>query len=150
MILTTIPTLAFALLFTAASEATRADSLRVPPAAAQGDTIRADAQVRASVLRNTADVRRCYESEGLPRNPMLRGTIEIALTIEPTGVVSSARVGSLRIGGPGVAELAICIVRHARNWRFDRGPYSVEVHLFPFSFVPELASPITGGSRIGS
>ena len=118
-----------------------------PSAIVRSDSARSDAEVRASVLRNTSDIRRCYESEGLPRNPSLSGTMDIALTILPTGVVSDVRVDSLALRGPGSAEVARCIVRHARNWRFERGDYATETHLFPLSFVTEMAKPILGGKR---
>jgi hypothetical protein len=143
MMFPTLPALAIALLVPPAP-------LASPTGSAPADTIRAATEVRASVLRNTADVRRCYEAEGLPRNPALRGRIQIALTIEPTGIVSAARVDSAQVHGPGAAEVARCIVRHARNWRFDRGPYDVEVHLFPFDLVPEPARPVIGTPTRGA
>lgn len=117
------------------------------PVAIAGDSARSDAEVRASVLRNTTDIRRCYETEGLPRNPRLSGRMELALTILPTGVVSSVRVDSLALGGPGSVELARCLTRHARNWRFERGNFATETHSFPLDFVPETARPIVGGKR---
>ena len=115
-----------------------------------GDSLRAGGEVRAVVLRNASDVRRCYESEGLPRNPALRGSIELALTIQPTGVVSEVRVDSLALQGPGSVEVARCIAVHARHWRFERGPFEAETHLFPFNFVPEPAKLGRGQATRGS
>lgn len=123
-------------------------SLGAPaPLPAASDSLRSDEEVRASVLRNAADVRRCYESEGLPRNPSLTGSMEIALTILPTGVVAEVKVDSLALRGPGSTELALCVARHARNWRFGRGAYVTETHLFPFNFVPETAKPRVSTAR---
>jgi hypothetical protein len=140
VMLSALPALALALL-TAPADTTR-PSL--------GDSLRAGGEVRAAVLRNASDVRRCYESEGLPRNPALRGTIELALTIEPTGVVSEVRVDSLALRGPGALEVARCLVLHARHWRFERGPFQPEVHLFPFDLVPEPPRPQRGTPTRGS
>lgn len=117
------------------------------PVAIAADSARSDAEVRASVLRNTSDIRRCYEAEGLPRNPALSGRMELALTILPTGVVSGVRVDSLALRGPGSLEVVRCITRHARNWRFERGNFATETHTFPLDFVPEMVKPIVGGKR---
>ena len=125
----------------------RPELATVAPLAIAGDSARSDAEVRASVLRNTGDIRRCYETEGLPRNPALSGRMELALTILPTGVVSGVRVDSLALRGPGSLEVARCISRHARNWRFERGDFATETHTFPLDFVPEMARPGVGGKR---
>ena len=111
------------------------------------DSARSDAEVRASVLRNTNDIRRCYEFEGLPHNPALAGRMKLTLTIRPTGVVSDVSVDSLTLRGPGALEVARCVARHARNWRFERGDFATELHTFPLDFVPEMVKPITGGKR---
>lgn len=119
----------------------------VAPLATHGDSARSDAEVRASVLRNTSDIRRCYETEGLPRNPALSGRLRIVLTIQPTGIVSDVRADSSTLAGPGSLELARCIALRARNWRFERGDFEIETHAFPLDFVPETAQPIAGGKR---
>ncbi|HUF25645.1 MAG TPA: AgmX/PglI C-terminal domain-containing protein [Gemmatimonadaceae bacterium] len=118
--------------------------------AAGTDSLRAGGEVRAAVLRNAKDVRRCYEKEGLRRNPELSGTVELSLTILPTGMVSQAKVDSLELRGPGIGEVARCITRHARTWRFERGPYATEVHLFPLDLVPTQARPAAAAAVRGT
>lgn len=106
-----------------------------PPASA--DSVRADHEVRQTILRHTSDVRRCYQSEGLRRNPSLSGAVELELTILPTGHVNSAAVAATSLVGPGVREVSVCLTTTARNWRFERGPYAVETVIFPFVLSPE-------------
>jgi hypothetical protein len=110
-----------------------------------GDSVRAEVEVRATVLRHTTDIRRCYQEEGLRRNPSLAGQLEIVLTILPTGHVDSVSVGTTSLAGPGQKEVTSCIATRARNWRFDRGPYAVETIVFPFVFSPEDAAKVQGG-----
>jgi outer membrane biosynthesis protein TonB len=100
------------------------------------DSVRQEVEVRATVLRHTPDVKRCYQDEGLRRNPELKGKIEVELTILPTGTVDSVNVAT-SLAGPGQHEVTSCVVSRARNWRFERGPYAVETVVFPFVFTPE-------------
>lgn len=100
------------------------------------DSIRQEVEVRATVLRHTPDVKRCYQDEGLRRNPELKGKIEVELTILPTGTVDSVNVAT-SLAGPGQHEVSSCVASRARNWRFERGPYAVETVVFPFVFSPE-------------
>ena len=108
------------------------------PTVAAGDSVRADRIIRETVLRHARDARRCYETEGLRRNPALTSTIELEVTILPTGIVEHAVA---RPDGPrsGATEVAACLAIVARNWRFERGPFDVEVIVFPFVLRPELA-----------
>jgi outer membrane biosynthesis protein TonB len=99
------------------------------------DSIRREVEVRATVLRHAPDVKRCYQDEGLRRNPALKGKIEVELTILPTGTVDSVNVAT-SLAGPGQHEVSSCVATRARNWRFDRGPYAVETIVFPFVFSP--------------
>jgi hypothetical protein len=108
-----------------------------PAPAAPPDSVRADAEIRQTILRHAADVRGCYEREGLRRDPSLRGTLEVEVTVLPTGVVDSVSVGSLVMAGNGQREVASCIATIARHWRFERGPYAVETIVLPFALVPE-------------
>ena len=109
-----------------------------PPApVAAADSVRAAHEVRETILRHTSDVRRCYQSEGLRRNPTLSGAVELELTILPTGHVDSAAVAATSLSGPGVREVTVCLTTTARNWRFERGPYAVETVVFPFILSPE-------------
>ena len=116
-----------------------------PPAGAAvlalPDTIRADTEIRQVVLRNAADVRRCYEREGLRRNPELTGLIEIRMTILPTGRVDEVALATSSMSGRGVDEVVRCIASVARHWRFERGAYSVETIVLPFSLTPAAAEP---------
>jgi len=94
-----------------------------------------------AALRHVADVKRCYEKEGLARNPSLTGTVDVTLTVLATGVVSDASTSS-DMHGPGAREVAKCLATVVRNWRFERGPFVVETIVYPFRF-----SPITTDER---
>lgn len=107
------------------------------------DSIRSDANIRAAVLRQAPDVRKCYETEGLRRNPMLIGSVEIFVTILPTGIVSQVDVKAKGLDGPGGAEVSRCLQNAARHWKFDRGPYIVETVILPFNLVREPARVTT-------
>jgi hypothetical protein len=107
------------------------------------DSIRSDLEIRQTVLRNAGDVRRCYEFEGLRRDPSLAGSVEIALTVLPTGAVDSVEVAEVALRGEGTREVTRCITTVARNWRFERGPYATETILLPFRLRPDMRSPIT-------
>ena len=113
-----------------------------PLPAPAGDSLRAEGDVRATVLRHATDVRRCYQEEGLRRNPSLSGQIDLELTILPTGHVDEVVVPTTSLAGPGQKEVTACIATRARNWRFVRGPYAVERVVFPFVFSPEDASKV--------
>ena len=108
-----------------------------PVRAAAADSTRADDELRTTVLRNARDVRRCYEAEGLRRNAELRGTVEVEMTILPTGVVEHVDVTPVGIEGAGTRELTACIATAAHNWRFERGPFDVETVVFPFNLAPD-------------
>lgn len=123
------PALLIALVL-AAHPVAPADSVTTP------DSVRQEIEVRATVLRHTPDVKRCYQDEGLRRNPELKGKIEVELTILPTGTVDSVNVAT-SLAGPGQHEVSSCVASRARNWRFERGPYAVETVVFPFVFTPE-------------
>ena len=107
-------------------------------APAGSDSLRADRDVRLTALRNARSVMRCYEEQGLRRQPELEGVVEVSLTVEPTGVVSEVQVASATLSGPGSRETAACIATIARQWRFERGPFDLEVIVFPFVLRPEL------------
>ena len=113
--------------------------LGTAPVSSASDTLRADTEIRQVVLRHAADVRRCYEREGLRRNPELSGLIEIQITILPTGRVNDVSLARSSISGRGVDEVVRCISSAARHWRFDRGAYPVETIVFPFQLAPVKA-----------
>jgi len=100
------------------------------------DSVRSDRDIRLAALRHVADVRRCYEREGLTRDPRLAGTLDVTVTVLATGEVSDARVAADSMRGFGAREVAACLTTAMRNWRFDRGPYVVETIVFPFKFSP--------------
>src|SRR5688500_5537608 len=106
------------------------------PASTSADTIRTDTEIRQVVLRNASDVRRCYEREGLKRTPDLTGLLEIRITILPTGRVDDVALATSSMSGRGVDEVVRCIARVARHWRFERGAFSVETIVLPFSLTP--------------
>jgi hypothetical protein len=107
------------------------------PASATADSTRADREIRLVALRNVADVRRCYEREGLTRDPRLAGTLDVTVTVEPTGIVTEAVVTAEAMQGIGGREVAACLTTAMRHWRFERGPYVIETIVFPFDFRPE-------------
>jgi hypothetical protein len=113
--------------------------------AAPADSIRPDAKIRATALRHAPDVRKCYETEGLGRNPNLSGSVEITVTILPTGAVSDVDVKADALKGSGATEVARCLAVSARSWTFDRGPYVVEMVILPFQLSRDTMGP--PGSR---
>ena len=110
----------------------------------RADSVRTDRDIRLAALRHVSDVRRCYEHEGLTRDPGLTGTLDITITILATGTVRDAAVSSSAMQGLGAREVTACLTTAIRNWRFERGPYVTETIVFPFRFAPTLAN----GERI--
>jgi hypothetical protein len=104
------------------------------------DSVRSDRDIRLAALRHVADVKRCYEREGLARNPSLTGTLDVTVTVLATGVVSDASVSTTGMSGLGAREVGKCLTTVIRNWRFDRGPYVVETIVFPFRFSPIITT----------
>ena len=107
----------------------------LPQGGVQPDSIRSDADIRSAVMRHAPAVRKCYEVEGLGRNPSLAGSVEITVTILPTGAVTDVEVSTDKFKGVGEKEVAGCLAGIARSWRFDRGPYIVETIILPFDLV---------------
>ena len=101
------------------------------------DSVRSDNEIREVVLRHAVALRGCYETEGLRRNPDLSGTVEVGLRILPVGRVDSVAIVRSELSGPGTKEVMSCIVRVARNWRFERGPFGVEEIVLPFVLKPD-------------
>ena len=134
------PVLLIALALTAHPTATS-----VRDSSLSADSTRQEIEIRATVLRHAPDIRRCYQDEGLRRNPDLAGQIELELTILPTGTVDSVNVAT-SFDGPGQHEVTICVASRARNWRFDRGPYAVETVVFPFVFAREERAKLEADS----
>jgi hypothetical protein len=107
---------------------------------APNDSIRTDASIRTAALRHAPEVRKCYETEGLGRNPSLAGSVEITVTILPTGTVSEVDVKSPSLRGVGATEVAKCVATAARNWKFERGPFIVESVILPFNLSRDTMS----------
>ena len=116
-------------------------------AAPATDSLRTDSEIREVVLRHAAEVRECYETEGLTRNTALSGTVEVELRILPVGRVDSVQVVKSGLKGPGTKEVTECIAAIARNWRFSRGPFSVEAVILPFSLKPLPPGPSSAERR---
>ena len=104
------------------------------------DSVRSDRDIRLAALRHVADVKRCYEREGLARNPSLTGTLDVTVTVLPTGVVRDASAATTDMQGLGAREVVKCLTTVIRNWRFDRGPYVIETIVFPFRFSPIITA----------
>ena len=105
--------------------------------ATDADSLRGERDIRLTALRHAKDVKRCYVEEGLRRNAALDGVVEVEMTILPTGVVEASTVSSATLRGVGAAEVSACIATSARHWRFERGPYDVEIVVFPFVLRPD-------------
>src|SRR5688500_9872307 len=90
-------------------------TLASPNQGSAADSSRTDREIRAAALRHAADVRRCYEREGLRRDRRLAGTLEVSVTVLPTGVVSEAAVTSHDMRGAGAREVASCLTTAIRN-----------------------------------
>ena len=87
----------------------------LPPGGVPNDSIRSDADIRAAVMRHAPAVRKCYEVEGLGRNPALAGSVEITVTILPTGAVTDVEVSTTKFKGAGEKEVASCLAGVARS-----------------------------------
>ena len=119
----------------------------LPQHSVPGDSVRSDANIRSAVMRHAPAVRKCYEVEGLGRNPSLAGSVEITVTILPTGSVTDVEVSTAKFKGVGEKEVANCLAGLARSWKFDRGPYIVETIILPFDLVRNV--PTARASRSG-
>ena len=121
--------------------------IALPQSAVPNDSIRSDADIRAAVMRHATAVRKCYEVEGLGRNPALSGSVEITVTILPTGSVTDVEVSTEKFKGVGEKEVARCLAGVARSWKFDRGPYVTETIILPFDLVRNV--PTAKGATSG-
>jgi hypothetical protein len=101
----------------------------------QPDSLRPDVDVRLVALRHSAEIQRCYETEGLRVNPGLSGLIEVELTVTPSGLVQEAAISASGLSGAGRREVESCITSTVRNWRFEKGPFAVETIVYPFNLV---------------
>ena len=110
-------------------------------AAAVTDSTRSETEFRAASTRYAAAVRGCYEREGLRADPALAATVDVAFTVEPTGVVREITVDTLAVSGVGIANVAKCVSQSAATWRFVPGAYAPERAILTFKLVaPSTAS----------
>lgn len=91
--------------------------------------------IRRVVRDHHAQLRYCYERV-LQANPYLAGTAQLVFAIEPDGRVSAARVG----GELDHPEVAACIEREARSWRFAPDTTRTEVR-YPLHFRSSSGEP---------
>jgi hypothetical protein len=101
----------------------------------QADSVRPDTDIRLVALRHSSEIQRCYETEGLRINPGLSGTIEVEVTVAPSGRVEDAAVSASGLSGAGRREVESCITTTMRNWRFEKGPFAPETIVYPFNLV---------------
>jgi TonB family protein len=99
------------------------------------DSVRPDNDVRLVALRHASEIQRCYETHGLRVNPGLGGTIEVEVTVLPSGRVGGASVTASSLAGAGRAEVEACITMAVKNWRFERGPVVTETIVYPVNLV---------------
>ncbi|MDB4907383.1 MAG: hypothetical protein JWO05_2167 [Gemmatimonadetes bacterium] len=99
------------------------------------DSSRTDREIRLVALRHAADIRSCYEREGLRVDPGLAGTMEVELTVAPNGRVERAFASAATLRGQGGAAVVKCVSGAARNWRYEPGAYAREVIVYPFALV---------------
>ena len=110
--------------------------------AVRADSLRPDSDVRLVALRHASEIQRCYETHGLRVNPGLGGTIEVEVTVLPSGRVNGASVTASSLAGLGRAEVESCITTSVRNWRFERGPFATETIVYPFNLVRERGNAV--------
>lgn len=89
------------------------------------------AQVAAVISRHQGQIRYCYE-KGLQSKPKLSGRIKMKFTINGSGTISAANVGSSSLNSRAVES---CITKKLRSWKFPRpvGNKNVKV-TYPFLF----------------
>jgi hypothetical protein len=91
--------------------------------------------IRRVVMRNAAQVRRCYELS-LLRNPTLAGTFSLRFVIDANGRVLNA------VPAPGStlrdAAFELCVTTAVRRWIFPVPPGGGVVTIqYPFVFAPQ-------------
>jgi hypothetical protein len=121
--------------FLALSLALSAQSTTIPTQ--KTDSVRADDAIRMVALRHAKDIQTCYENHGLKVNPTLTGTVEVEVTVLPSGRVRNANVSASALRGTGRENVESCITTAVKNWRYQRGNFAVETIVYPFSLVPD-------------
>jgi hypothetical protein len=122
----------------------------VPAASAQSptdttvvasDSARSESEFKAASARYSPVVRGCYEREGLRADPALSATVEVGVTVAPTGTVRDISVDTLEVKGVGMANVARCVSQAAATWKFQPGAYAEERAILTFKLLaPRSAS----------
>jgi outer membrane biosynthesis protein TonB len=105
----------------------------VPPQGRERVGRLSPAQV-ANVFRTIQQpIKACYDPR-VKEQPGLHGTLELALRVEPDGLVGAVRVLE---DGPGDAQLTRCVLGHVRRLRFPRPEFDGAAQVvFPLRFSP--------------
>jgi len=93
-----------------------------------GDAVDID-DAKKYLSRKKGQVKACYENQ-LKANPELSGKVELGWTVNPDGSVSGVSVLS---NSTGNEDLANCIVRRIKRWRFSESEDEFEIR-YPFNF----------------
>ncbi|HKO16132.1 MAG TPA: AgmX/PglI C-terminal domain-containing protein [Gemmatimonadaceae bacterium] len=118
-----------------------------PVPASPGDSLRPDHEVRLVALRHAAEIRHCYETQGLRVNPQLRGMVEVEVTVLPSGIVNGANISASGLAGAGRAAVEACITTSVKNWRYERGPFVTETIVYPFTLVRDANTAVSTAMR---
>ena len=100
------------------------------PDAPTGDTAVVDNVVR----RRQAELRTCYEQEGLKVNPDLAGNVVVSIAVASEGTVSAVTFPERTWSGPGATETESCMQTRVRNWRFPELAGGGGTFEFSFNF----------------
>ncbi|HEX6058382.1 MAG TPA: AgmX/PglI C-terminal domain-containing protein [Gemmatimonadaceae bacterium] len=87
------------------------------------------------VRQREAQLRFCYQEQGLKVNPNLAGTVTVAISIAGSGNVTGARVTNRTWSGPGSSAAESCMLSKIRSWNFpSAGESGAGTYSFPFNF----------------
>lgn len=90
----------------------------------------------AAVRRESASSQFCFTEHGQKRDPSLRGSVTMIVTVGPSGV-TGARIGASRWQGSREAGQAVnrCLVDRAeRTWTLPPGTVGAGQYLVPMTF----------------
>jgi hypothetical protein len=89
------------------------------------------------VIASNSKLSRCYQSatKGLPDDQPLRGELDIALSVMPTGETANVRIDRDTIGSQ---TLAACVLGVVRGWAFSPHDGDAPIQLSgPLGFGPQ-------------
>ena len=104
----------------------------VHPAVPQVTGMLSPEVIRRVVLRNLAQVNRCYE-RGLAVDPALAGRISVRFVVGPDGTVTAAAVQTSDLPR---ADVGACVSAAIRGWLFPFPRGGPVVITYPFVFSP--------------